>query len=512
MNPTRRAIFLEANRQAQLRSFKHFVRAAWPIVEPHTAFVPNWHIDAICDHLERVTRGELHRLVINIPPRCMKSLLVTVMWPCWEWLQRPGHRYLCASYSDSLSTLHSLYRRTILTSQWYGGLSANAFTIASDRNRQDEVGNTQLGTMVALGVGGSVTGRGGNRIIIDDPLDPKRAHSDAERDSAERWFRQTMSTRLDDPKTGAVVIVMQRLHERDTTALALEMGYQHLCLPMEYEGEQRSTTGFTDPRTQAGELLWPQRFPRHVTEERKQSLGSYGYAGQEQQRPAPLEGGIVKREWFRYHDGQIPEGVRFGFVDLAASLRQAADYTVISSWCGTNDGRLFLIDLHRERIGGERLAASMHAARQRHHLSVIWIEKVGISLALIRQAVAQGLPAKEYEPKGDKKARLLAASPLFEQGRVWFPRNAAWLSDYEAELLSFPSAAHDDMVDVTSGAAIVFMDVLHRRPVVGLGGASTAMPDVQQKRASDVRQFAEARNGIQRRQPSPDSRAKTRTW
>ena len=234
MKPNKRqdlaALYDEVAIRRARQSLRAFVEWAWPILEPRTPFLPNWHIDLICEYLEAVTAGEIRHLVINIPPRYMKSLLVSVLWPCWEWYRQPSGRFIFSSYAEGLASHHSLSRRRLIRSRPYQRFAPEV-RLTRDQAEKLEFHNTMGGIMVATSTGGSITGKGGNRLIIDDPHNPTQAESDAQRQQAIDFFRYTLSTRLDDPKRDAIVDVMQRLHTRDLTAVCLEQGFVHLCLP-----------------------------------------------------------------------------------------------------------------------------------------------------------------------------------------------------------------------------------------------------------------------------------------
>ena len=216
-------------------SLRAYIEQAWPILEPATPFVPNWHIDLLCEYLEAVTAGDLRFLLITVPPRSMKSLLVSVLWPTWEWIRRPSGRWICTSYADALATKHSVDRRTVIQSDWYQTRWGHRVRLADDQNVKGEFQNTARGVMIATSVGGSITGKGGDRLLVDDLHNPQQAESDAQREHAVTYFRTTLATRLDNKKTGAIVVVMQRLHERDLAALCLDHGYTHVCVPAEAE-------------------------------------------------------------------------------------------------------------------------------------------------------------------------------------------------------------------------------------------------------------------------------------
>ena len=246
-------------------SLRDFVDEAWPVVEPTTTLVPGWHVDAVCEHLEACTRGELRRLIINVPPRCTKSLLVSVFWPAWVWTTMPSKRWLFGSYAADLSVRDSLRRRDVILSRWYQQRWGGRFGLRYDQNQKMRFDNDRTGFRLATSTGGIGTGEGGDVIVADDPHNVIEAESDAQRRSVRRWWDQSMSTRGNDPTTVCHVVVMQRLHERDLCGhLLAQGGYEHLCLPMEFEPARRCVTslGWSDPRSGEAELLCPGRFAR----------------------------------------------------------------------------------------------------------------------------------------------------------------------------------------------------------------------------------------------------------
>ena len=305
---TKDARYLAALQAEQLkrvaeRSFPAFVRQAWPILEPTTAFLPNWHIDLVCEYLEAVTAGEIRRLVINLPPRYGKSLLVSVLWPVWEWIRHPATRWVFTSYAESLAGQHSQDRRTLLQSPWYCRHWGPRVSLTHP-TEASEYWNAQRGRMLATSVGAAVTGKGGNRIVVDDPHTPLGAESAAQRHRVIEYFRRSVATRLDDKQRGAIVVVMQRLHAQDLTATCLDLDYTPLCLP----AEATSRTTITFPRsgrvvTRApGDLLWPAREGPEEMAQRRVELGAYGFAGQYQQSPSPRTGGLFERGWWAFYD------------------------------------------------------------------------------------------------------------------------------------------------------------------------------------------------------------------
>src|SRR6266853_1026359 len=372
----RPSLLAEIDSEFATRRLGEFVRQAWAVVEPSTPFVFGWHIDAIIEHLEAVTRGEIRNLLINVPPRHMKSLLVSVFWPAWEWIAHPERRWLYSSYAASLSIRDSVKFRRLIESPWYQSRWGDRFDLTSDQNTKVRVDNSRSGYRIATSVGGSATGEGGDRIICDDPHNVQEVESDSVRKGTRDWFDIVISSRVNDPKTTAMVVVMQRCHQQDLSGHLLEQGgWEHLCLPAEYEGPSRATLiGFIDPRTQPGELLWPERFGPKEIVNLKISLGSYAAAGQLQQRPSPAGGGIFKRHWWRFWQMpganlppvivQLPDGTQVSIAaieiprrvdeqiqswDCAFKNLETSDYVVGQLWGRV--GSVFLLgDQVRDRM------------------------------------------------------------------------------------------------------------------------------------------------------------------
>ena len=261
-----RAALLELDKIEAEESLINFIRLLWPVLEPGRQFVDGWAVHAICEHLEAVTKGDIRRLLINVPPGCMKSLTTNVFWPAWEWGPRnkPESRYVCASYSGDLTVRDNRRCRALVRSELYHQLWGDRFQIVAEQDAKVRFDTDATGFKIATSVGGLGTGELGARFIIDEPHNIKETESDAKREVALQWFNEVVPTRISDAEVSAIVIIMQRVHERDISGLiiAKELGYEHLCLPMEYEEERKCMTsiGFKNPRTTDGELLWPERF------------------------------------------------------------------------------------------------------------------------------------------------------------------------------------------------------------------------------------------------------------
>lgn len=477
----------EKERRAASASLYEFVRQAWPTVEPGVAFMPSWHIEAICEHLEAITAGELRKLLINIPPRHSKSTIVSVMWPMWEWLVRPQEKFLCASYSGTLSIRDNLKARRLVQSPWYQERWGHLFALAGDQNAKQRFENDKTGYRIATSVGGTATGEGGSRLVLDDPHSAQEAQSDAIRESALEWFDVVWSTRLNDPKRDAMVTIMQRLHEKDISGHILHDigGWEHLCIPAEWDGVRRRTSlGPYDPRKVKGELICPERFGEKEVADLKQLLGAYGVAGQLQQDPQPAEGGILKTKHLQLWpcSKALPQ---FEYVlqsyDCAFTEKTSGDPTAFTAWAvftHAGERQVMLIDAWDEHLsypelraraikewsteyGGASRADAFNRARRPDR---VLVEAKASGQSLLQDLRLARVPAVGYNPgNADKVSRAHQAAPTLELGRVWVPESAknpghpaSWAAGFIKQVEKFPVAEHDDYVD-TFTQAIIFL-------------------------------------------------------
>jgi predicted phage terminase large subunit-like protein len=461
---------------------KSYIEDSWHVVEPSTPFIPNWHIDVISDHLEAVSAGDIRNLLINLPPRHMKSLLVSVFWPTWEWIKRPQMRFLFASYAQSLSKRDSLKCRRIIESTYYQSRFGHIYKLTSDQNEKMRFENNKTGYRVATSVGGAATGEGGDFLICDDPHNAQEAQSDTMRENALTWWDETMSTRLNNPKKGAKVIVMQRLHEQDLSGHVLEQGgYEHLCLPAEYEPRAFvCLAGLShDPRTEPGELLWEGHFGQEEIDSLKRSLGSYGAAGQLQQRPSPAEGGMLKRHWWQYWkpkgsdlppvmvkqpDGsfknydavELPESFDgviqswdMSFKDEKAAKGGKPDFVAAGVWGKAGANKFRLAEVH-ERMDFPKTCSAVEAlskAYPKARAKLVEDKANGAAvIAQLRNKIPGLIPV---EPEGGKIVRANAVAPEIESGNVYLPHPqlAVWTEAFIEECAAFPNGANDDRVD-----------------------------------------------------------------
>lgn len=432
-----------------------FTAKCFATLEPGRAFRDNWHIHHIGWQLKRVADGEVRRLAITIPPQHLKSICVTVAYTAWAMGHDPGLKVLAVSYADELAHLHANAFRTIVESPWYRDLFPG-FEIA--KARKNEVVTTAHGFRYAGSVGGSILGRGADLIVVDDPIKAQAALSTAERRKVKEFWDNTLYTRLNDKGRGAIVIVMQRLHEDDLVGHVTGQEPWEVARIPAIETEDREYQvgpGEGDVHLRrAGDVIDPGRENATVLEQVRRTLGSMGFAAQYQQDPVPPDGNAVRREWLRFYDAEPADG--FDLVvaswDTASTLGEASDWSVGTVW-GLKGADVYLLDVVRGRFEVPELRRRIEATTLHHEAEATLIEKTDIGRAILQEMRLHS-PVRPilWRPHFDKEARLLAQAPKFEAGQVLLPREAPWLATYMSELLAFPNGAHDDQVDSTSQA------------------------------------------------------------
>jgi predicted phage terminase large subunit-like protein len=506
-------------------SLSAFVRAAWHVIEPSQPYVEGFHIEFVCAHLEAITNGDLNddgtyynRLLVNVPPGTMKSLLVGVFWPAWEWGPRnmPNMRYVCASHSLELAIRDSLRMRRLVTDDWYQGHWGDRVTITGDQNAKAKFETTATGSRQACAFTG-ITGYRGDRVVIDDPHSVDDANSDAKRDSVTTLFKEAVTSRLNNPDRSAIVVVMQRLHERDVSGVILEndMGYDHIMLPMRFDPNRQCVTrlGYADPREEDGELLFPDRFPLHVVERDEAAMGPYATAGQYQQSPEPRGGGIVKDQWWQPWDKSEYPDIEYivAALDTAYTTKAENDPSALTVWgvfsaSGTQEATRMVDRYGRpiesatssqsEALGATAKVMLMYAWQDRLAIGdlVVKVEdictRMKVDTLLIENKAAGHSVAQElrrvfnsakfgvqmYDPKTlDKVARLYSIQHIFSEGMVYAP-NKDWAEMVIRQTSSFPRGAHDDLVDTVS------MGLKHLRDVGMLTRAPERMAEIEDSR------------------------------
>jgi predicted phage terminase large subunit-like protein len=442
------------------RSLAGFVREAWHVLEPEAKYVHNWHIDAICEHLEAVTEGRINRLLINVPPGSSKSLIVSVMWPAWEWgpCGRRSLRYLTTAFNDGPVKRDTRKCRDLIASEWFRSLWPDVQLV---RTGETSFANSDTGTREGVPFG-SLTSQRGDRLIIDDPHSTETAESDTERLNTTRKFREGAINRLNDQERSAIVVIMQRLHEQDISGVILSLGmeYVHLMLPMEFEPERACSTsiGFADPRTDDGQLLDPVRFPASVVESLKRDMGSYGFSGQYQQRPTPRTGGMFQRGDFEIVDAVPAGGRRVRAWDFAASKPKPGrqpDWTVGLKMLMVSE-TFYVEDVIRGRWSPAKVETLLrNTASQDGQLVTVRQPQdpgsAGKSDAETKVRKLAGYSVVTKPPTGDKATRARPASAQAEAGNVKLLRGP-WNEAFLDEVCAFPNAMFDDQVDAFADA------------------------------------------------------------
>lgn len=507
--------YLQLRKRAAEISLYEFVQLMWSVVEPATEFVRGRVLEEICRHLEAVTAGKIQKLIINVPPGCSKSLITNVFWPAWEWgpKRKPYLRYLTFSYSAILTERDNDRCTRVVSSELYQAMWGDVVKL--EKTGVTKITTNHTGWKFATSIGGVGTGERGDRIIMDDMNDVRTAESKIIRDATNQWLREVMPSRLNNMSKSCIVCIQQRTHEEDATGtlLGLDLGYEHLCLPMRYEGwraEFRTSIDGGDWREEEGELLWEERFPLDIVEYMEKTLGLYASAGQLQQTPSPRGGGIIQREWWRlWEDPKYPPlEYILATVDTATSTKETADYSACTVWGVWRDehetprivwrnGAGIIQDTRAGMLGAPRLIL-MHAWQERltiHDLVMKLIDTCsewrvdtirieskssGISAAqelhrILQNDAGTQVQLEQIPSNMDKTARLMSVQHLFQEGMVYAP-DKEWAQMVIDQVSQFPRGAHDDLVDCTSSAVRYLRDISmalrtreHMEEQMGLG-------------------------------------------
>jgi predicted phage terminase large subunit-like protein len=441
------------------RDLMSFIERSFHELNPQTELQGAPHLELIASKLEACRKGEINRLIINLPPRQLKSHCASVAFPAWYLAHHPAAHVICASYGQDLADKFARDCRRVMASPWYKDLFR---TRLADRKAVHDFATTAQGTRMATSVGGVLTGRGADMIIIDDPLKPDEALSESRRKAVNEWYDHTLLSRLNDKQRGCIIIIMQRLHQDDLVGHVLEQEtWQVLSFAAIAEADEfhqiDSPIGRRVFRREAGGILHPERESAATLAQIRQTIGEYNFSAQYQQNPTPLGGAMVKTAWLQYYEPSERPG-RFSQTvqswDTANKATELSDYSVCTTW-GTHENRYYLLDVFRRRLDYPDLKRKVRELAKRDRPNKILIEDKASGTQLIQDLKADGVYAvTSYQPPAgtDKIMRLHAQTAVFENGQVLLPRRASWLADYVNELTSFPGSRHDDQVDSTTQA------------------------------------------------------------
>ena len=441
----------------QRQVFYAFIASAFRELHPGTRFIPNWHVDAMCQALQDVFECRTRRLLITIPPRHLKSICTTVGLCAWALGRDPGLRIMTASYGDRLARDHSDQFRTLIESDWFRALFPHT-RINARANRSNEVKTTMGGGRLMVSRGGAATGFGADILIVDDLLKADEARSETERENAIAFFEGTLLSRLNDPSTGRIVVIQQRLHENDLAGhLIARGGYRHLNLPAIAEAPETFDLAFgRTHRRNIGDVLFEASFPAEVLGDMRRELGEHTFQAQYQQNPVPPGGAIIHADWFNERYDFRPDRNAFSRViqswDIGTSDQPGSDYTVGLTF-GYYQRKWLLLDVFRRRMELPDVKRSILRMQRDWNADYVVVEKAGSSIGLFQDLRnIQGMRSvfRAVTPTASKEERLLGQTPKLEEGLIQLPQEAPWLQDFLHELQGFPHARHDDQVDALS--------------------------------------------------------------
>jgi predicted phage terminase large subunit-like protein len=446
--------------QAVVRNdFVAFVEGAFRELNPQPEYQHNWHIEVIAAALEQCRTGELRRLIINVPPRSLKSHMTSISFVAWLMGHNPAAQIICASYGQDLADKLAVDCRSLMATEWYRDLFPST-RLATGRQAVHDFMTTERGSRMATSVGGVLTGRGADFIIIDDPLKPDEALSETQRNTVNDWYDHTLVSRLNEQRTGCIILIMQRLHEDDLAGHVYDPKVWKL-IRFPAIAEQDETHVVETPYgtrrfgRRTGEALHAEREPREILNHLREVLGEYHFAGQYQQAPAPLGGGLVKAGWFKtYTATDIPAKFEMIFQswDTANKSTELSNYSVCTTW-GVKEKHAYLLHVFRKQLGYPDLKRAVREQAGAFSPQTILIEDKASGISLIQELVSEGMhEIKLCEPTKDKIMRMNSVTSTIENGSVFLPEKADWLAEYLHELTTFPNGKNDDQADSTSQA------------------------------------------------------------
>lgn len=437
-----------------------FTERAFYELNPHAEFIPGQYIDLLAATLEKCRTRRTKRLILNLPPRTLKSHAASVAFPAWLLGHDPAKQIICASYGQDLADKHARDCRTLMGSSSYKDIFPRT-RLSADKISVNDFMTTAQGFRMSTSVGGVLTGRGADIMILDDILKPDDALSETRRRAANDWFFNTLLSRLNSKEDGVIIIVMQRLHQEDLVGEVMERErWEVLSLPaIAVEDEQIPFEGPLGHGTfirMAGNALHPERDSVETYRQIRDTIGEYNFESQYQQNPMPREGGLIKREWLQFYDPEALPTFRMTVQswDTANKAGEMNDYSVCTTW-GIHDRKFYLLHVHRMRLNFPALKRAAKDLSERFNPDKLVIEDKSSGTSLVQELKAEGIYGVEpYQPApgSDKYMRLAAQAIMFEERRVLLPEEAPWLDEYVRELTGFPGSKFDDQVDSTTQA------------------------------------------------------------
>lgn len=423
----------------------------------------NWHIYVIAYWLTEAIAGKKRRLIITMPPRSLKSFIGSVCLPAWVLGRNPGEKIVCASYAQHLSEEFAHETRKLMETEWYRRVFPNAHLDPKKKSMRI-MHTTCGGQRRATSVEGSITGFGGNFVIIDDPMKSSETYSDNARENVINWYRSSVTSRLDDPKKGRIIVIAQRLHMEDLPGYLLEQGYwDHLSLPLvEWKNRDVAIAPGVRVAREAGELLHPDRIGAEEIAQLRAEMGERDFEAQYNQRPQPPGGSLFKGEWLKRYD-KLPEAKKVQAIvqswDTAYDIEDQHDYSVCTTWALSGKD-CYLLDVYRAKLEFPQLEKAIREQRKKWKADLVIVEKVGSGKSVLQNIRGPGARNNHWlqgiSPEGSKEDRASQQTPRFERGEIHLPKEAPWLSEFENELLAFPHYKHDDQVD----SAVQFLTAL----------------------------------------------------
>ncbi len=447
-------------------SMKFFLRRAFATLNPTKKLCWNWHLDYLCDVLEEVYKGRIKRLLINIPPRYLKSVICSVCFPAWVLGRDPSKRIIVASYSKILATKHSTDTRQVVMANWYKKLFPKTI-IANGMNEKNKFCTTRNGFRFATSVNGTLTGEGGDILIVDDPHNPVNVFNKSNRKKTKNWFSGVFSSRLNDKKTGAIIVVMQRLHTEDLSGYILQKDGEFLlkhnknewfcvCLPAIADGVNKYFLYEKLYKIRKdGDVLFPEMEPKSVLDGLRRDLGEYNFEAQYQQNPVALDGNLIKKSWIKYFDLNDlnnlykKQNVYYVSLDCASGIGTENDFTAISVFI-VQDLKFYLCDLYRLKIAYPDLKNKVEDVLQKYQPIAVLIEDKSNGASLIQDLNTKYNNVIAIKPTKSKEFRVNSILTTLESGNLLIAKNQIWCNELEIELLSFPAGKHDDQVDSIS--------------------------------------------------------------